>query len=83
MILGALFNRDMHFLARGDAFRKPTARKLLEALHNIPIFRISEGKENMGQNDETFERCRRFSVKMGLYSFSPKASVYRNGNCAR
>lgn len=66
MILGALFNRDMHFLARGDAFRKPTARKLLEALHNIPIFRISEGKENMGQNDETFERCQEIFRKNGI-----------------
>ncbi|UYQ92060.1 1-acyl-sn-glycerol-3-phosphate acyltransferase [Chitinophaga horti] len=66
MILGALFNRDMYFLARGDAFKKPVARKLLEALHNIPIFRLSEGKENMGQNDETFERCQQIFRKNGI-----------------
>lgn len=66
MMLGALWNRDIHFLARGDAFKKPVANKLLTALHNIPIFRLSEGKENLGNNDETFERCQEIFRKKGI-----------------
>lgn len=66
VILGALWNRDIHFLARGDAFKKPLANKILTALHNIPIYRLSEGKENLEKNDETFERCQAVFRKNGV-----------------
>lgn len=56
MIMGALLPRKIHFLARGDAFRKPAVARLLNAMHMIPIFRISEGKENLVKNEETFHR---------------------------
>lgn len=56
MIMGALMPRPIHFLARGDAFKKPAVARLLNAMHMIPIFRLSEGKENLGKNEETFHR---------------------------
>jgi 1-acyl-sn-glycerol-3-phosphate acyltransferase len=36
IIIGALFQQPVHFLARGDAFKKPWHRWLLEQLHMIP-----------------------------------------------
>ena len=44
----------MNFLARGDAFNNPLAAKILYALKLIPIYRLSEGKENMSKNTVAF-----------------------------
>lgn len=57
IILDCLVDRPIWSLARGDAFKKPWAKKLLHKLCMMPIYRISEGKENLGKNDETFEKC--------------------------
>jgi 1-acyl-sn-glycerol-3-phosphate acyltransferase len=57
LILGSYFNRPVHFLARGDAFKNPVSKKILTALNVIPIFRLSEGKEYLALNDITFGKC--------------------------
>lgn len=57
IILEALFERPVYSLVRGDAFKKPFVRKIFTALKMIPIYRLSEGKENLGHNDATFEKC--------------------------
>lgn len=57
LIIGAYHHRKIHFLARGDAFAKPWAARLLRMLNMIPIYRISEGKENLDNNKQTFEQC--------------------------
>ena len=66
IILGSLFNEPVHFLARGDAFRKPFARKLLTSLKLIPIYRLSEGREYLALNDATFECCREILINNGI-----------------
>lgn len=57
IIVGSQFNRPVHFLARGDVFRKPLTKKILSALKMIPIYRLSEGREYLALNDATFEKC--------------------------
>ncbi len=57
VLLGAYFDKPVHYLARGDAFRNPWANKILRALKAIPIYRLREGKEYLALNDATFERC--------------------------
>lgn len=66
ILLGTLFERPVHFLARGDAFRKPAVRKVLSALRMIPIYRLSEGKEYLALNDNTFERCQEVLLDGGI-----------------
>ncbi len=66
VIIGSRFNQPVHFLARGDAFRKPWAKKILTYLNVIPIYRLSEGKENLALNDATFEACRDVLLKNGI-----------------
>lgn len=46
------------FLARADIFRKPTLRKILTFLKIMPVYRIRDGKDQLGQNQEIFDRCR-------------------------
>ncbi len=57
IIIGSYFKRPVHFLARGDAFRKPLVKKILTTLKLIPIYRLSEGREYLALNDATFEQC--------------------------
>jgi 1-acyl-sn-glycerol-3-phosphate acyltransferase len=57
IIIDCKVDRPIWSLARGDAFKKPLARKILSKFFMMPIYRISEGKEYLGKNDETFERC--------------------------
>ena len=66
IIVGSHFNRPVHFLARGDVFRKPLAKKMLSALKMIPIYRLSEGREYLALNDATFERCGDILKKGGI-----------------
>jgi 1-acyl-sn-glycerol-3-phosphate acyltransferase len=46
------------FLARADIFKKPTIRAILTFLKIMPVYRIRDGKDQLGQNQEIFDRCR-------------------------
>jgi 1-acyl-sn-glycerol-3-phosphate acyltransferase len=56
-IIGCNIERRMWSLGRGDIFRKKLANKVLSSFFMLPIHRLSEGKEYLSGNDETFERC--------------------------
>lgn len=56
IIIGAQFPRPVHFLARGDAFHRPWHKILLHLLNMIPVYRLSEGKENLHLNERAFRR---------------------------
>lgn len=66
IIIGSLFKQPVHFLARGDAFNKPWHSKLLQLLQMIPIYRLSEGKENLHLNDLSFASSKKVLQKNGI-----------------
>ncbi len=66
IIIGAQFNYPVHFLARGDAFKKPWHNTLLKMLNMIPIYRLSEGKENLHLNEKTFQRSQEILAQGGI-----------------
>jgi 1-acyl-sn-glycerol-3-phosphate acyltransferase len=66
MVLGCCFRAPVYFLARGDAFHKPWHGTLLRLLHMFPIYRMSEGKENMGLNTYAFEKSREVLRNNGI-----------------
>ena len=45
------------FLARSDIFRKKTLARILRACKIMPAFRIRDGIENLGKNNEVFDQC--------------------------
>jgi 1-acyl-sn-glycerol-3-phosphate acyltransferase len=55
LVIGAYLPRPTSFLARGDAFKNPILAKLFKTYHMLPVYRISEGKENIEKNFETFD----------------------------
>ncbi len=65
-IIADLFEAPVYSLARGDVFKKPFYRKLLKALKMSPVYRTSEGVENLGINYETFDECKNIFRKNGV-----------------
>ncbi|MBL7728124.1 MAG: 1-acyl-sn-glycerol-3-phosphate acyltransferase [Dinghuibacter sp.] len=66
VVTGVFFKQPVHFLARGDAFRKNWAYKILTSLKCIPVYRLREGKEYLHLNEDSFERCRQVLRKKGI-----------------
>lgn len=66
IILDILFDQPIHSLARGDAFKNKTVAKILKALKILPVYRTSEGVENLSHNYKTFKACQDLFRKNGL-----------------
>lgn len=66
IILAALFKKPIYSLARGDAFKNKWIAKILSALKILPVFRITEGAENLNTNYDTFAKCREIFKKNGI-----------------
>ena len=66
IIIGVHFKQPVHFLARGDAFNSPFAKYIFGLLNMIPVYRLSEGKENLSLNEETFKRSKEILNNNGI-----------------
>jgi len=62
------------FLARADVFNNPTAIKLLKFTKILPAFRMRDGMENLGKNNEVFEQC------VGILSQDKALGIMPEGN---
>ena len=50
-------NMPIVFLARSDLFKNKTAAKILNFVKIMPAFRMRDGVENLGRNNEIFDQC--------------------------
>lgn len=75
IILDILFEQPIWSLARGDVFKKPFYIKLLTAIKIMPVYRTSEGPENLHENYKTFEACYDIFKKNGL------VQIFSEGKC--
>ena len=66
IILATLFKRPVYSLARGDAFANNFYTKVLTSLKMLPVYRISEGVENLENNYTTFSECIKIFKKNGI-----------------
>ncbi|MBY0481591.1 MAG: 1-acyl-sn-glycerol-3-phosphate acyltransferase [Chitinophagaceae bacterium] len=66
IIIASIFKHPIHFLARGDVFIKPRHNYLLRCLHMFPVYRLSEGKENLSLNSNAFENSKSILSKNGI-----------------
>lgn len=53
----APYKKPVIFLARADVFKNKSAAKLLKFTKILPAFRMRDGMENLGKNNEVFEQC--------------------------
>jgi 1-acyl-sn-glycerol-3-phosphate acyltransferase len=75
IVISCMVKRPIWSLARGDAFKRPMARKFLSKLFMMPIYRVSEGKEYMGKNDESFDKC------LDLFKDNGQVLIFSEGIC--
>ena len=57
IILSSIYKKPIHSLARGDAFAGKFFGKVLRSLNMLPVYRVSEGVENLEHNYTTFDAC--------------------------
>jgi 1-acyl-sn-glycerol-3-phosphate acyltransferase len=50
-------SRENHFLVRADVFKKPFIKKILVSLNLMPIYRIKDGRKELSNNEDVFEKC--------------------------
>ena len=74
-ILADLFEQPIHSLARGDVFKKPLYIRLLRSLRIHPIYRTSEGPENLNFNYRTFQVCKEIFKQDGI------VLIFSEGQC--
>ena len=75
IIISCLFKRPVYSLARGDAFKNKWTGMFLRSLNMLPVYRTSEGVENMEHNYTTFEDCKKIFKKNGI------VLIFSEGRC--
>jgi len=59
------FDPPVYNMTRGDIFRKPLFRRLMESVNMFPVFRRRDGFDGRDRNDEVFEYCAK-KLKAGV-----------------
>jgi 1-acyl-sn-glycerol-3-phosphate acyltransferase len=75
IILCTLFDGTVYSLARGDAFKNKLAAKILSLFKMFPVYRVSEGVENMEENYKTFDICKSIFKQNGI------VLIFSEGRC--
>ena len=75
IIIATIFKKPVYSLARGDVFKGKFISKILSSLNMLPVYRISEGAENLGNNYSTFEACNIIFKKNGI------VLIFSEGSC--
>jgi 1-acyl-sn-glycerol-3-phosphate acyltransferase len=75
ILLCTIFQQPVYSLARGDAFKHSWVAKLLMHLHMFPVYRLSEGSENVTNNYDTFDNC------IGLFKQKKIVLIFSEGLC--
>lgn len=75
IILTTLFNQPVHSLARGDAFKNKWVNKFLRSIQLLPVYRTSEGVENLEYNYTTFASCQ------DVFEENGSVLIFSEGRC--
>ena len=75
IVMASLFQRPVYSLARGDVFKNKTVAWILRSLKMLPVYRTSEGPENMEHNYRTFDACKEIFKKNGI------VLIFSEGRC--
>jgi 1-acyl-sn-glycerol-3-phosphate acyltransferase len=75
IILTTLFDQPVHSLARGDAFKNKWINRFLRSIQLLPVYRTSEGTENLSHNYTTFAACQETFKQKGI------VLIFSEGRC--
>ena len=75
IIVSSLFKKPVYSLARGDAFAGKFYTKILKSCNMLPVYRLSEGHENLENNYTTFDACQK------LFEENKIVLIFTEGGC--
>lgn len=75
VIMDILFEQPIWSLTRGDAFLGKTVNRILFKLKMLPVYRPTEGVENLSENYKTFDTCIEIFQNNGL------VQIFSEGKC--
>lgn len=75
IILATLFKSPIYSLARGDAFANKIITRILTSFNMLPVYRVSEGVENLENNYDTFSVCQDIFKQNGI------VLIFSEGRC--
>lgn len=75
IILDLLFDQPIWSLARGDVFKNKFFVRLLTSLKIMPVYRTSEGVENLSTNYKTFDAC------LSIFKQNGVVLIFSEGKC--
>jgi len=75
IILASIFENPVCSLARGDAFAGKIITRILTSLYMLPVYRVSEGVENLENNYTTFNACQDIFKNNGI------VLIFSEGRC--
>jgi 1-acyl-sn-glycerol-3-phosphate acyltransferase len=75
IIISTLFKKPVYSLARGDVFAGNFFTKILTSFNMLPVYRMSEGAENLGLNYSTFNACK------NLFEEDKIVLIFSEGRC--
>ncbi len=78
ILVAAYLKRSTHFLARGDVFKNKLTLPILNSFNMLPLYRLSEGKENLYKNSETFNSCQAIFNKSRMVIMFPEGLCENN-----
>lgn len=75
IVLASIFKQPIYSLARGDAFKNKFVAAALRSLNMLPVYRTSEGVENLEHNYNTFSACKEIFKQAGI------VLIFSEGHC--
>lgn len=76
VLMDILFEQPVWSLTRGDAFLNKRITRLFYKLKMLPVYRPSEGVENLSENYKTFDAC------IELFKRNQVVLIFSEGLCA-
>ena len=75
IIIDIFFDQPVWSLARGDAFKGNLVKKILYGVKILPVYRTSEGVENLSENYKTFNDC------IAIFKNNGLVQIFSEGKC--
>ena len=73
-VYSGYLTKQVVFLARADIFKQKFVAWILHGMRILPVYRLRDGKDNLGKNSEIFENCGRVLKKNNPIALFPEAA---------
>jgi glycerol-3-phosphate O-acyltransferase / dihydroxyacetone phosphate acyltransferase len=76
LLVGAVVDRKVHYLATAALFRNPIVARFLKAVGAIPVYRRQDDPDKMDKNVGAFEACVTTLAAGGLIGIYPEGTTH-------